>query len=109
MCRIPIARWRQLCDSDKTVQEVRFCAISIPALILILISAQFVSERVYQARVQMSSETPETVPLVHRLLNYHYSTGQMMQDNEIISEAMAHMCVHFKLLSGILLMSAIQR
>lgn len=51
------------------------------------------SGRVYEARVQMNSETPETVPLVHHLLNYHYSTRQMMQDNEIISEAMAHMCV----------------
>ncbi|KIK50957.1 hypothetical protein GYMLUDRAFT_234401 [Collybiopsis luxurians FD-317 M1] len=77
VCRIPMARWRQLCDSDK-------------------IMAEFVSERVYQARTEMNSgkldESSEIVPLLHRLLKYRYSsTGQMMPDNDIISEAMGHM------------------
>ena len=54
------------------------------------------SERVYQARTEMNSgkldESSETVPLLHRLLKYRYSsTGQMMPDNDIISEAMGHM------------------
>ncbi|KAJ3980366.1 cytochrome P450 [Lentinula detonsa] len=77
VCRIPIARWRQLCDSDK-------------------IMAEFVSERVYQARTEINSgkfdESSETTPLLHRLLKYRYSsTRQMMPDSDIISEAMGHM------------------
>ncbi|GAW10238.1 cytochrome p450 [Lentinula edodes] len=77
VCRIPVARWRQLCDSDK-------------------IMAEFVSERVYQARTEINSgrldESSETTPLLHRLLKHRYSsTGQMMPDSDIISEAMGHM------------------
>ncbi|KIK52693.1 hypothetical protein GYMLUDRAFT_64066 [Collybiopsis luxurians FD-317 M1] len=77
VCRIPMARWRQLYYSDK-------------------IMAEFVNERVYQARTKMKTrkldESSEIVPLLHRLLKYRYSsTGQMMPDNDIISEAMGHM------------------
>ncbi|ESK91848.1 cytochrome p450 [Moniliophthora roreri MCA 2997] len=76
VCRIPNARWRQMCDSDK-------------------IMAEFVSERVYQARAQMPSEKldqSEKVPMLHRLLNYRYSsTNENMPDNDIISESMGHM------------------
>ncbi|KAJ4463772.1 cytochrome P450 [Lentinula edodes] len=77
VCRIPVARWRQLCDSDR-------------------IMAEFVSERVYQARTEINSgrldESSETTPLLHRLLKHRYSsTGQMMPDSDIISEAMGHM------------------
>ncbi|KAF9062643.1 cytochrome P450 [Rhodocollybia butyracea] len=77
VCRIPLVRWRQLCDSDK-------------------IMAEFVSERVYQARTEMNSGAldgnADSVPLLHRLLTYRYSsTGQTMPENDIISEAMGHM------------------
>ncbi|KAG7091834.1 hypothetical protein E1B28_008239 [Marasmius oreades] len=78
VCRIPNARWRQMCDSDK-------------------IMAEFVSERVYQTRAQMTSTektdySDEKVPMLHRLLNYRYSTtNENMPDNDIISEHMGHM------------------
>ena len=36
----------------------------------------------------------EKVPMLQRLLKYRYSsTGELMPDNDIISEAMGHMCV----------------
>ncbi|KAF9254261.1 cytochrome P450 [Marasmius fiardii PR-910] len=78
VCRIPDARWRQMCDSDK-------------------IMAEFVSERVYQTRAQVGSTekldySGEKVPMLHRLLNYRYSTtNENMPDNDIISEHMGHM------------------
>ncbi|KAF8901790.1 cytochrome P450 [Mucidula mucida] len=76
ICKIPNARWRQMCDSDK-------------------IMAEFVSERVYQTRAQMNAgklEETEKVPMLHRLLNYSYSsTKDAMPDSDIISECMGHM------------------
>ncbi|KAK1229348.1 hypothetical protein PQX77_007605 [Marasmius sp. AFHP31] len=77
VCRIPNARWRQMCDSDK-------------------IMAEFVSERVYQTRAQMNAEgkldSSEKVPMLHRLLNHRYSTtNENMPDSDIISEHMGHM------------------
>ncbi|KAL0568776.1 hypothetical protein V5O48_013208 [Marasmius crinis-equi] len=77
VCRIPNARWRQMCDSDK-------------------IMAEFVSERVYQTRAQVNTEekvdSSEKVPMLHRLLNYRYSsTNENMPDSDIISEHMGHM------------------
>ncbi|KAF9023114.1 cytochrome P450 [Hymenopellis radicata] len=76
ICKIPNSRWRQMCDSDK-------------------IMAEFVSERVYQTRAQMNAgklEETEKVPMLHRLLNYNYSsTKDAMPDSDIISECMGHM------------------
>ncbi|KAF5358595.1 hypothetical protein D9758_007733 [Tetrapyrgos nigripes] len=76
VCKIPNARWRQMCDSDK-------------------IMAEFVSERVYQTRTQMNAgklHESEKTPMLHRLLQYRYSsTGQVMPDNDTISECMGHM------------------
>ncbi|KAK7453494.1 hypothetical protein VKT23_011771 [Stygiomarasmius scandens] len=76
VCKIPNARWRKMCDSDK-------------------IMAEFVSERVYQTRTQMNAgklDEAEKVPMLHRLLQYRYSsTNQLMPDNDIISECMGHL------------------
>ncbi len=90
-------RWRQLCDSDKIMAEVRLL-LPLQFLLSFLSLFQFVSVRVYQTRTEMTSDkldaSSETVPLHHRLLNYRYSsTGQLMPDNDIISEAMGHMYV----------------
>ncbi|KAL1729417.1 cytochrome P450, partial [Schizophyllum commune] len=76
VCKIPNNRWRQMCDSDK-------------------IMAEFVSARVYELRAQMNAgklHDSEKVPMLQRLLKYRYSsTGELMPDNDIISEAMGHM------------------
>ncbi|KAJ7590683.1 cytochrome P450 [Mycena floridula] len=76
VCKIPNARWRQLCDSDK-------------------IMAEFVSERVYQMRAQMKAgkqDDSDKVPMLHRLMKYRYSSSnELMPDNDIISESMGHM------------------
>ena len=56
---------------------------------------QFVSERVYQTRAQMNAgklDDIEKAPMLHRLLNYRYSsTKEAMPDIDIISECMGHM------------------
>ncbi|KAG6824957.1 hypothetical protein H0H92_005314 [Tricholoma furcatifolium] len=75
--QIPNNRWRQMCDSDKTM-------------------AEFVSTRVYEMRAQMAAnkipETSEKVPMLHRLLQYRYpSNDTLMPDHDIISECMGHM------------------
>ncbi|KAL1746232.1 cytochrome P450 [Schizophyllum fasciatum] len=76
VCKIPNNRWRQMCDSDK-------------------IMAEFVSARVYELRAQINAgklHESEKVPMLQRLLKYRYSsTGELMPDNDIISEAMGHM------------------
>ncbi|EGO02344.1 hypothetical protein SERLA73DRAFT_178240 [Serpula lacrymans var. lacrymans S7.3] len=75
ICRIPNNRWRQMCDSDK-------------------IMAEFVSARVYETRAQISSGKigeSEKAPMLHRLLDYKYTSNEAMPDQDIISEAMGHM------------------
>ncbi|KIJ97258.1 hypothetical protein K443DRAFT_681651 [Laccaria amethystina LaAM-08-1] len=75
VCRIPNKRWRQLCDSDK-------------------IMAEFVSERVYEMRAQLNAGMigdSEKIPMLQRLLQYRYSTTQVMPDHDIISECMGHL------------------
>ncbi|KZP09980.1 cytochrome P450 [Athelia psychrophila] len=74
VCRIPNARWRVFCDSDK-------------------IMAEFVSARVYETRAQMNAGKigDSEKPLLSRLLQAKYSTSESMPDLDIISEAMGHM------------------
>ncbi|KAL0950331.1 hypothetical protein HGRIS_010302 [Hohenbuehelia grisea] len=76
VCRIPCQRWRQMCDSDKTM-------------------AEFVTGRVYDMRAQMASgkhEETEKSPMLQRLLAHRYSsTNSLMPDHDLISESMGHM------------------
>ncbi|KIY46145.1 cytochrome P450 [Fistulina hepatica ATCC 64428] len=76
VCKIPNARWKLLCDSDK-------------------IMAEFVSARVYEMRALQNAGKlgeSEKMPMLQRLLNYRYSsTGELMPDADVISEAMGHM------------------
>ncbi|THU97234.1 cytochrome P450 [Dendrothele bispora CBS 962.96] len=76
ICKIPNVHLRRICDSDK-------------------IMASFVSERVNQARTQMTAgkfDEAEKVPMLHRLLQYRYSsTSQLMPESDIISECMGHL------------------
>ncbi|KAJ3570031.1 hypothetical protein NP233_g4668 [Leucocoprinus birnbaumii] len=75
VCRLPDARWRQMCDSDK-------------------IMAEFVSARVYEMRAQMNAGKigeSEKIPMLQRLLQYRYSSNELMPDHDIISECMGHL------------------
>lgn len=49
-------------------------------------------------RAEMPSGKPEEsekVPMLHRLMKYRYaSTGELMPDNDVISESMGHMYVY---------------
>ncbi|KIY64381.1 cytochrome P450 [Cylindrobasidium torrendii FP15055 ss-10] len=76
LCKIPNAKWRQVCDSDK-------------------IMAEFVSERFYQARATMTDgklHDVEKPPMLHRLINYTVpSTSSNLPDLNIISECMGHL------------------
>ncbi|KAJ6453562.1 cytochrome P450 [Mycena sanguinolenta] len=79
VCKIPNARLKLLCDSDK-------------------IMAEFVSTRVYEMRAKLNadkdssySEDTEKSYLLPRLLNYKYPSGQTMPENDVISECMGHM------------------
>ncbi|KAF7366924.1 hypothetical protein MSAN_00951100 [Mycena sanguinolenta] len=121
VCKIPNARLKLLCDSDK-------------------IMAEFVSTRAYEMRAKLSADkVPATIPaptivaptpsyflsafptfsrsssrasspapscssedssfsedteksyLLPRLLNYKYPSGQTMPENDVISECMGHM------------------
>ncbi|KXN88975.1 hypothetical protein AN958_06437 [Leucoagaricus sp. SymC.cos] len=75
VCRLPNARWRQMCDSDK-------------------IMAEFVSSRVYEMRAQMNNGKigeSEKIPMLQRLLQYRYSSNELMPDHDIISECMGHL------------------
>ncbi|KAJ6552267.1 cytochrome P450 [Mycena vulgaris] len=80
VCKIPNARLRLLCDSDK-------------------IMAEFVSTRVYEMRAQMNagkdssfaSEDAEKSFMVPRLLAHKYPNGETMSEGDVISEAMGHM------------------
>ncbi|KAF8627933.1 hypothetical protein AX17_006088 [Amanita inopinata Kibby_2008] len=74
VCRIPNSRLRQLCDSDK-------------------IMAEFVSARVYEMRAQMNAGKADSdkIPMLQRLLQYRYSSKELMPDYDIISECMGHL------------------
>ncbi|KAF8432982.1 cytochrome P450 [Boletus edulis BED1] len=75
VCRIPNRRWRQICDSDKTIGE-------------------FVGARVYEMRAKEgmgATLDSERITLLQRLLEYKYSPQQQMPDHDIISEMMGHM------------------
>ncbi|KAI0034366.1 cytochrome P450 [Vararia minispora EC-137] len=73
VCLIPIPRWQLLCRADT-------------------IMSKFVSERVYEARAQMTAGGhPDKKTLVHHLLEHKLSpAGASMSDREIIAEHMAH-------------------
>ncbi|KAJ7915903.1 cytochrome P450 [Mycena leptocephala] len=81
VCKIPNARLRLLCDSDK-------------------IMAEFVSTRVYEMRAQLNAnkvsdssfgEDTEKSYMLPRLLAYRYPSGETMPDHDVISECMGHM------------------
>ncbi|KAI0303911.1 cytochrome P450 [Russula brevipes] len=76
VCSIPNRRWRRLCDSDKIMSE-------------------FVSERVYETRLQMVSgalEQSDRTALVHRLLRYYAGPSiDTASDRDIVSEHMGHL------------------
>ncbi|KAF9443296.1 cytochrome P450 [Macrolepiota fuliginosa MF-IS2] len=75
VCRFPNVRWRRMCDSDK-------------------IMAEFVSSRVYEMRAQMNAGKigeSEKIPMLQRLLQYRYSSNELMPDHDIISECMGHL------------------
>ncbi|KAI9513228.1 cytochrome P450 [Russula earlei] len=75
VCTIPNRRWRQICDSDKILSE-------------------FVSERVYETRLQMVSgatEQSDRITLVQRLLRYYAeASSHTTSDRDVISEHMGH-------------------
>ncbi|KAJ7700501.1 cytochrome P450 [Mycena rosella] len=75
VCKIPNARLRLLCDSDK-------------------IMAEFVSTRVYEMRAQLNAgKVPDTEKsfMLPRLLAYKYPNGETMPERDVISECMGHM------------------
>ncbi|KAF8188766.1 cytochrome P450 [Mycena galopus ATCC 62051] len=82
VCKIPNARLKLLCDSDK-------------------IMAEFVSTRVYEMRAKLNADkapatTSISMPteksyLLPRLLNYKYPSGEAMPERDVISECMGHM------------------
>ncbi|KAJ7111343.1 cytochrome P450 [Mycena epipterygia] len=72
VCKIPNARLKLLCDSDK-------------------IMAEFVSTRVYEMRAQLNAGKTEKSYMLPRLLAYRYPNGETMPESHVISECMGHM------------------
>ncbi|KAI0074783.1 cytochrome P450 [Panus rudis PR-1116 ss-1] len=79
VCRIPNARWRQICDADSII-------------------AQFVGERLYDVRDKLQTgelsddSEVDKMPLMLRLLRHRLvSTNELMADDQVISECMGHM------------------